>query len=204
MGGLDRFYDIGGGDEPQQVSSRIVTVPNLLSVARLLALPLIAIDLVGERYLRALILLAIFAATDWLDGYIARRFDQVTRLGQLLDPISDRVLFLVVGIAFVVSGLLPLWALLVLLIRDALIMGGGGLLLARGARPPAVTRSGKTATFALMFAFPFFLGAAVLGDGAADPQPAILVIAWLLYAVGALLYWWSAVGYVRAMLSADG
>jgi cardiolipin synthase (CMP-forming) len=200
MGRLDRFFDIGGSDEPQQVSNRIWTIPNLLSVARLLALPIIAFDLVGERFLRALILLAVFAATDWLDGYVARRFDQVTRLGQLLDPISDRALFLVVGIAFVVSGLLPLWALLVLLVRDALVMGGGGIMLLRGHRPPEVTRIGKAATFALMFALPFFLGAAVLGDGVDDPHRLVHWLAWATYAVGAVLYWVSTVEYGRAML----
>jgi cardiolipin synthase (CMP-forming) len=200
MGGLDRFFDIGGGDEPQEVSNRIWTVPNLLSLARILVLPWIAIDLVAGRFLRALVVLAIFAATDWLDGYVARRFDQVTRLGQLLDPISDRALFLVVGIGFVLGDLLPLWALLILLVHDVLVMGGGGLLLLRGQRPPEVTRVGKTATFVLMFAFPLFLGAAVIGDGAADPQPVIQVLAWAAYTVGAVLYWVSAVGYVRTMV----
>jgi cardiolipin synthase (CMP-forming) len=203
MGGLDRFFDIGGGDEPQEVSNRIWTVPNLLSFARLLALPWIAIDLAAGRLLRALIVLAVFAATDWLDGYVARRFDQVTRLGQLLDPISDRALFLVVGIGFVVGDLLPLWALLVLLVRDGLVMGGGGLLMLRGKRPPEVSRVGKTATFVLMFALPLFLGAAVIGDGATDPQPVVQLLAWAAYVVGAVLYWVSAFGYVRAMAGAN-
>ena len=200
MGGLDRFFDIGGKDEPQEPSNRIWTAANLLSFARILALPIIVIDLAGERLLRALILLAIFAATDWLDGYVARRFDQVSRLGQLLDPISDRALFVVVGIGFVVGDLLPLWALLVLVARDVLVMGGGGIMLLIGRRPPEVTRIGKTATFILMVAFPLFLGAAVIGDGVADPDAVLRILAWAAYAVGALLYWLSVVGYGRAML----
>lgn len=200
MGGMDRFFDIGGGDEPRAASTRVWTVPNALSFARLLVLPLIVVDLLGERFLRALIVLAIFAATDWLDGYVARRFDQVTRLGQLLDPISDRALFLIVGVGFVVSDLLPLWALLVLLVRDVVIMSGGGILLLRGRRPPEVTRLGKTATFVLMFALPLFLGAAVIGDGATAPEPILHATAWVGYAVGAVMYWLSLVGYGRAML----
>ena len=204
MGGLDRFFDIGGKDEPQEVSTRIWTVPNLLSLARILVLPVIVIDLLGGRFLRALILLAIFAATDWLDGYVARRFDQVTRLGQLLDPISDRALFVAVGIGFVLGDLLPLWAILVVLVRDALVMGGGGFLLLRGKRPPEVTRVGKTATFVLMFAFPLFLGAAVIGDGASDPEPVLQALAWIAYVVGAVLYWVSAFGYVRTMVRPNG
>lgn len=205
MGGLDRFFDLGGDPEaPQEVSNRILTVPNVLSLARIAILPLVFIDLVGERYLRALIVLALFAATDWLDGYVARRFGQVTRLGQLLDPISDRALFLIVGIAFVVSGLLPLWALLVVLVRDALVMAGGALLLGGGDRPPAVTRIGKSSTFALMFAFPLFIGAAVLGDGPAAPEPVVLVVAWALFVVGAVLHWISAWQYLRAVLRERG
>jgi cardiolipin synthase (CMP-forming) len=204
MGAFDRWFDVGArpGDEPDPAaaSTRILTAANALSAARLLALPWIYLDLVGGRYLRALIVLAVFAATDWLDGYVARRFDQVTRLGQLLDPISDRALFLVVGIAFVVSGIMPLWAVLVLFVRDGLILVGGAVLLLQGIRPPAVTRLGKVATFGLMFALPFFLGAAVIGDGPADPDPILLTIAWITYAINAVVYWISAVGYVRAVL----
>ena len=204
MGAFDRWFDIGArpGTEPDPgaASTRILTGANALSTARLLALPWIYLDLVGGRYLRALIVLAVFAATDWLDGYVARRFDQVTRLGQLLDPISDRALFLVVGIAFVVSGILPLFAVLVLFVRDALVLLGGAVLLLKGTRPPAVTRMGKVATFGLMFALPFFLGAVVLGGGPTDPEPILWAIAWITYAINAVLYWASALGYLRAVL----
>jgi len=204
MGVFDRWFDVGArpGTEPDPAASgRLLTAANALSAARLLALPWIYLDLVDGRYLRGLIVLAVFAATDWLDGYVARRFDQVTRLGQLLDPISDRALFLVIGIAFVVSGILPLWAVLVLLVRDALVLLGGAILLLQRMRPPAVTRLGKAATFGLMFALPFFLGAVVFGDGPTDPQPVLSVIAWITFTVNAVLYWLSAVGYLRAVLS---
>lgn len=207
MGAFDRWFDIGArpGTEPDPgaASTRVLTAANALSAARLLALPWIYLDLVGGRYLRALVVLAVFAATDWLDGYVARRFDQVTRLGQLLDPISDRALFLVVGIAFVVSGILPLWAVLVLFVRDALILSGGAILMLRGLRPPPVTRLGKVATFGLMFALPFFLGAVVLGDGPADPEPILSIVAWVTYAINACLYWVSALGYLRAVLQPE-
>jgi cardiolipin synthase (CMP-forming) len=82
-----------------------------------------------------------------------------------------------------------------------LVMAGGAVLLLRGAPPPAVTRVGKTATFALMFALPFFLGAAILGDGVGAPEPIVQTTAWVTYAVGAVLYWVSAFGYLRAMPS---
>ena len=109
-----RVYDIGGRDEPpRRPRDRIWTVANCCRSRRLAALPVIYLDLVGERWLRAFVLLVVFSATDWFDGYLARRLDQMTKLGKLLDPISDRLLFVVVGVGFVVAGLLPLWAVLV-------------------------------------------------------------------------------------------
>jgi cardiolipin synthase (CMP-forming) len=190
-----RVYDIGARDDPQEVSDRLLTVPNALSLARLLVLPLIYLDLVDGRLTRAFVLLVIFALTDWLDGYLARRLDQVSRFGTLLDPISDRALFLVVGIGFVIADLLPLWALLVLLLRDLAVIIVGGVLLLRGVQPPAVTRIGKTATFGLMWAFPTFLLAAIVGDGASDPQMFLQVLGWLFFAVSTALYYVAAGQY---------
>jgi hypothetical protein len=92
-----RVFDIGKKDGPEIVSDRVLTVPNLLSLARIAALPIIYLDLVAGRLIRALVLLGVFAATDWLDGYLARRFDQVSKLGKVLDPTSDRILFVVVA-----------------------------------------------------------------------------------------------------------
>ena len=195
-----RVFDLGAKDGPQQVSGRVLTIPNLLSLARIAVLPLIYVDLVQGRLTRALVLLVVFAATDWLDGYVARRLQQVTRLGQLLDPISDRILFVVVGVGFVVAGLLPLAALLVLLVRDAVVMGIGAVLLGTGSRPPPVSRIGKTATFGLMVAFPLFLLAAILGGGTHDPQPGVEILAWVTFVVHVLLYYLAAFGYARALV----
>lgn len=190
-----RVFDIGARDEPQEASDRIVTIPNALSLARLLALPIIYLDLVDGRLTRAFVLLVVFSATDWLDGYLARRLDQVSRLGTLLDPISDRAMFLVVGIAFVVAGLLPVWALVLLVVRDVGVLAVGGVLLAKGQRPPAVTRTGKAATFGLMWAFPIWLVAAIVGAGASDPQPALATLGWAAFLVSLVLYYASAAQY---------
>jgi cardiolipin synthase (CMP-forming) len=195
-----RVYDIGGHDDrPLEVTDRIWTWANALSFVRLLALPVIYLDLVGERWTRAFVLLAVFSATDWLDGYLARRLDQMTKLGQMLDPISDRLLFVVVGVGFVVAGVLPLWAVLVLLVRDVLVVGVGLYMLSRGRRPPEVSRLGKTATFGLMFSLPVFLLARVFESPAGDPNAVLLALAWFGLAVNAVLYWLAAVGYVRVL-----
>jgi cardiolipin synthase (CMP-forming) len=199
-----RIFDIGTKDEPGEVTSRILTIPNLLSFARLAVLPIIYLDLVNDRFVRAFVLLAVFAATDWLDGYIARRFDQVSRLGALLDPISDRVLFVVVGIGFVVAEIVPLWVVLLLLVRDLAVMLVGGVLLLRGGtRLPEVTRLGKAATFGLMWAFPAWLLAAILGDGASDPQPVLDALAWGTYLINVVLYYLAAIGYARTVLRSE-
>jgi cardiolipin synthase (CMP-forming) len=194
-----RVFDIGGGDGPDTVSDRVLTVPNLLSFARLAILPVIYLDLVSGRHLRAFVLLAVFTSTDWFDGYVARRFDQVTRLGKLLDPLSDRVLFVVVGLGFWVGGLLPWWAILALLARDVVVVGSGAIVLARGGTRPDVTRMGKAATFGLMFALPAFLLASVLGDGVRDPQPLVQLVAWTAYWPSLAIYWLSGLGYARRM-----
>jgi cardiolipin synthase len=192
-----RIFDIGKKEGPQQVSSRVLTVPNLLSFARLAVLPVVYVDLVAGRYLRAFVLLAVFATTDWFDGYIARRFDQMSELGRILDPISDRVLFVVVGVAFIVAGLVPWWVIGAILLRDLFVGGAGIVMLARRLPVPDVTRLGKAATFGLMFALPAFLLAVVVGDGVDDPNRPLWWFAWVTWAINIVLYWWSAVDYLR-------
>lgn len=195
-----RLFDIGGHDDrPEVVTERVLTVPNVLSVLRLAALPVIYVDLVGDRLVRALSVLAVFAATDWLDGYIARRYGQISKLGTVLDPISDRLLVAVVGIAMIVADLVPWWAIAVLLARDLAVGVAGLVLLGRGRQPPAVTRIGKSATFGLLFALPLFVLAALVGDGVADSEPVTRTVAWALYAVSTALYYLAAVQYARAL-----
>lgn len=197
-----RVFDLGG-TEPRVPSDRVLTIPNLLSLARLVALPLLYLDLVGERFGRALVLLIVFASTDWLDGYLARRLDQVSRLGILLDPLSDRLFMMTVGVGFVVADLLPWWALALVVVRDVVVLLVGGVLMARGAQPPAVTNLAKLATFGLMASFPGFLIAALAGEGASAPQPALQVASWVLFTVHVALYYVAAAGYARDLLGAE-
>jgi cardiolipin synthase len=191
-----RVFDIGKKEGPEVVSDRILTVPNLLSLVRILVLPYVYVLLIDERWMTAFWWLAIFAASDWFDGYIARRFDQVSRFGQLFDPISDRLLFVVVGVAMIVSGLVPWWVIGALLARDVVVVLGGIYLVTRKVPPPAVTRTGKAATFGLMFALPGFVLAAGLGDGPGDPQPFWQALSWISWAVNTVLYYVAAGQYV--------
>ncbi|MDH4145501.1 MAG: CDP-alcohol phosphatidyltransferase family protein [Acidimicrobiia bacterium] len=136
------------------------TIPNVISFVRLLCVPLFVYLLFGREHRAAAAwLLGVLGMTDWVDGYLARRLDQVSELGKLLDPVADR-LALVVGIAAIlVDGSAPLWFGLVVLAREVLVSVAGLALGALGARRIDVTWWGKTGTFFLYFAFPMWLGA---------------------------------------------
>lgn len=196
-----RLFDLGG-DGTEEAHNRVFTVPNLMSVARLCILPFLYLDLADGRFGRALVIGWIFGATDFLDGYVARRFDQVTRLGQLLDPISDRFFIGTIGIGAAVSGLLPWWPIVAIIARDAVFLVVGLVLMGRGVSPPPVTRLGKSATFGLMWSFVPLLAAGIVGS-AEDPEPVFWWIGMTGMAVAVALYYLVAVQYARIVFGAD-
>ena len=193
---IEDLFDVGAQDGPEVVSNRVLTVPNVLSLVRLLVMPLVYVDIVGDRPVRALVVLALLASTDWIDGYVARRFDQVTVLGKLLDPISDRILIAIVIVALGVAGIVPWWALLVVLARDVLVAIASLVMASRGRRPPPVSRTGKAATFGLMTVFPTYLLAETLAPG---PRQALRAVCAIGLAGATALYYAAAVGYARAL-----
>lgn len=193
---FDRLFDVGAKDGPEVVGDRILTVPNLLSLVRLLVMPLVWVDIVGDRPVRALVVLAILVSTDWIDGYVARRFDQVSRLGKVLDPISDRILIAIVVVALGVAGIVPWWALGLVLLRDVAVAGIGVVMLLRGRQPPAVTRTGKAATFGLMWVFPTLLLAEAFTG---DVRDVLRIAAFVGLAVAVPLYYAAAVQYARVV-----
>lgn len=196
-----RIFDIGGGDTPNEVSSAILTVPNVLSILRLLILPFVYMLIVDGNYLTGLVVAGIFAATDWLDGYIARRFDQVTRLGKLLDPASDRLFIITLVVAMVVAGLVPWWLAVAIGLRDVLLLVASGFVLRRGLPTPPVTLLGKATTFLLMSSIPMLLWGGHLDQQGSSIADAVTTIGFVALVVAAVLYWVLAVGYGRAMLA---
>ncbi len=165
-----RVFDVGARDDARPPDDRVLTVPNVLSLARLAALPLLWADLTAGRFGRALVVLGLSAATDWFDGYLARRLDQRTRLGALLDPLGDRLLLLVAGVGLVAAGILPWWPVVLLVAREGTVGLAGAVLVARGRTVPETSRLGKAATFGLLWALPLLLAAAWAGEGAAAPS----------------------------------
>ena len=108
--------------ESTGVSTRVWTVPNVLSMLRLLLVPVFLLLIVQGRYVAALVVLVIASFTDLLDGFIARHFNQVTRLGQLLDPAADRLYIFAALIGLAAQGLVPWWIVTVIILRDVLLI----------------------------------------------------------------------------------
>lgn len=174
-------------------SDRILTVPNLLSFVRLLLIPVFLALLVSGEYGWAILTLAVASVTDYVDGVVARRFRQITKLGQLLDPAADRLYILATIIGLAWQGFLPWWLVVVVVARDLLLLGIGVLLAQHGFGPLPVHHLGKVATFTLLSALPILLlGAAVPATSAVALPLGLAAAIW-----GAFLYWWAGVLYLR-------
>jgi len=139
-------------------SREVLTLPNLITLARLACLPVFLWLLFGrENRAAAAALLALLGITDWVDGYLARHLGQVSELGKILDPVADRLLFLVGAGGILIDGSVPVWFAVIVLVRETLVGGATVVLAALGARRIDVTWFGKAGTFGLMIAFPLFL-----------------------------------------------
>jgi cardiolipin synthase len=184
---------VSDADEDEVRSDRILTVPNVITVVRLCFLPVFLWLLFAqEDRAKAAALLAFLGITDFLDGYIARHFHQVSELGKVLDPVADRLLFFVGVGGIVVDGSVPIWFAVAVLVREALVAGATLGLAALGAKRIDVTWYGKAGTFFLMISFPLFL-ASESTVGWADTAE---TLAWGTGIPGLVLSWYSAILYV--------
>lgn len=190
---------------PPRLTDRVWTVPNLLSLLRLAGVPLFLYwVLVAEHDGRAVLLLMAAGASDYFDGLIARRFNQFSRLGQLLDPAADRLYILATLLALVARDGLPWWWAAVLIGRDVVLAGALPVLRRHGYGPLPVHFLGKAATFNLLYAFPMLLIALPGSDGLlAD---VFRPLGWAFVTWGSVLYLWAGVLYlvqVRQLVQAD-
>lgn len=179
-------------DEPSLLR-QLLMVPNLLSVLRLAGVPLFLWLLLGPHADGwALAILVFSGLTDWLDGKLARWLNQMSRLGQLLDPAADRLYIVATLVAFLLRDIIPWWAVVALLVREA-VVGGCVLVLRRNRfEPPEVTYVGKGATFVLMYAFPLLL----LVQGGSTAATVVAPLAYAFTIWGGVLYVWSGALYV--------
>lgn len=175
-------------------TDRVWTVPNALSLVRLATIPLFVwLALVPQADGWAALVLAIGGITDYLDGWLARRWDQVSRIGQLLDPIADRLTTLAVLVVFLVRGVVPWWFVLVLVARDAVLAVQMGRLKRFGVTGLPVNFPGKAATFNLLMAFPLLMWGASDLTGLEVAR----VSGWALALWGMGLYLYSGWLYLR-------
>jgi cardiolipin synthase len=173
-------------------TSRVWTIPNVISMTRLLGVPLFLWLVLGpEADGWALVVLMVSGATDWLDGYLARRLNQWSTLGQILDPVADRLYILAVVVGLALRDIIPWWVAVILPLRDLLLWVLVPFLRTRGYSALPVHFLGKAATFNLLYAFPLLL----LGDGTGAMATLANVFGWAFALWGIGLYWWAGILY---------
>lgn len=173
--------------------SRIWTAPNVLSASRIVGIGVFCYLLFGPGLrIAAAALLLVSGLTDFADGWIARRFGQVSSLGKVLDPTADRIVVVTSVIAIVVYGAIPVWLGVLILVREALVSGAVLLLAALGARRIDVIWVGKAGTFGLLGCLPLFLAS----YGAGSWEHPLRVVTYALVVLALALSWYAAIAYL--------
>ncbi len=204
----DRHAEPGqqAGQQPETGRRQVLTIPNAISVARLAGVPVFLWLVLGVRSTTgdwwAVGLLLAAGASDWLDGKIARAFNQQTPLGEVLDPAADRLYIVSTIIALAVRAIIGWWLVILLAARE-LVLGIALLVLRRaGYGPLKVSFAGKAATLNLLYAFPLLF----LGSHQGSYAVVARVFGWAFALWGSALYWWAAALYLeqaRRLLAAD-
>jgi len=180
-------------EEVEPGVDRILTVPNAITLVRLACIPVFVWLLFGDhRTIAAAIVLAVLGATDWVDGFVARRWHQVSTVGKVLDPTADRLLVATAVISVIVAGAVPVWFGVLTVVREVLVSAAVLLLAGLGAERIDVLWVGKAGTFGLMVAYPTFL----LAHGHAGWQHPIEIVAWVSAVPALTLAWIAAAAYI--------
>ena len=183
----------GTGGAADTASERIFTIPNVISFVRLLMVPVVLVLILTGRDVAAVVVLVGSGASDWIDGVVARRFNQTSRLGRFLDPAADRLFIAVTLIGMASRELIPWWLVALVFARDLVVGALLPFMVRRGYPGFPVHLAGKAGTFALMYAFPLLLLAnveGVVGDVA-------WVVGWAAAWWGVFLYWCAAGLYIH-------
>ena len=178
-----------------QLSQELKSVPNMLSILRLLLVPVFLWLLIADQFLIAFLVLMFASFTDWLDGFIARKFNQITSLGKVLDPSADRLFILATLIGLTVNEIIPAWLAIVIVARDVLLLIGYPISASHGYGPLPVHFLGKAATFSLLYALPLLL----LADVWPSAEAVILPLAWGFAYWGIGLYWVAGFVYLAQL-----
>jgi cardiolipin synthase len=179
------------GEKSGFLSGEILNIPNVLSSLRIALVPVFLWLLLEELFVPAITVLAIAGLTDFLDGYLARKLNQTTKLGKILDPVADRLYIFATLLALSATGYVPWWLAALVILRDLLMLISLPVLASVGHRSLPVHYLGKASTFALLYAFPLLLMGKIFTDAAFIITP----IAWAFALWGVALYWWSGFVY---------
>ncbi|WP_029069695.1 CDP-alcohol phosphatidyltransferase family protein [Jonesia quinghaiensis] len=179
-----------------QARATVWTIPNVISFIRLGLIPVFAVLMLSGQHVWALVVVVVSSFSDWADGYIARRFHQVSELGKTLDPIADRCFIFVTLLVFVIRDIIPWELFAVIAVRDIMMLVLVSAIARRGHEPMAVTFIGKAATLFLLLAFPIYIVSVITAfpDGVREVA---IAMAWLFAILGAVLYWLSALQYLQ-------
>jgi cardiolipin synthase (CMP-forming) len=174
------------------LNGEVVNIPNLLSFLRIALVPVFLWFLLDEFFLAAIVVLAVAGLTDFLDGYLARKLNQTTKLGKMLDPVADRLYIFATLLALSATGYVPGWLAGLVILRDLLMLVSLPVLSSVGYRSLPVHYLGKASTFALLYSFPLLLMGKIFTEAAFIITP----IAWAFALWGVALYWWSGFVYL--------
>jgi cardiolipin synthase len=174
------------------MEERVLTIPNALSFVRLLLVPVFLWLVLGPKYDEvALAVLMVSGFTDYLDGKLARRLNQTSKIGAILDPVADRFFILAVVIGLGYRDIIPWWLAVILPLRDVFLFSLVPFLRTRGYSSLPVHFLGKAATASLLYAFPLLL----LGDATGTVADLANVFGWAFTVWGVALYWWGGILY---------
>ncbi|WEV58239.1 CDP-alcohol phosphatidyltransferase family protein [Bifidobacterium sp. ESL0728] len=170
------------------------TVPNLISILRIVSIPFISWLIAQHKMIVALIVLAVSAASDGLDGIIARKWNQVSKIGQILDPLADRLLIFCSILALGLAGIIPWWMLFIVGLRDLILLVLIIILAQHDYGPLPVHFVGKAGTALLMIS----ITALIFADLWSNTFTQILHLAALAAGIwGIILYWLAGYIYIR-------
>jgi cardiolipin synthase len=180
------------GKEAGFLKGEVLNIPNFLSFLRIALVPVFLWFLLEEMFVSAITVLVIAGLTDFLDGYLARKLNQTTKLGKMLDPVADRLYIFATLLALSATGYVPWWLAGLVILRDLLMLISLPVLASVGHRTLPVHYLGKASTFALLYAFPLLLMGKIFTEAAFIITP----LAWAFALWGVALYWWSGFVYL--------
>jgi cardiolipin synthase len=190
---------IGAGARPGQPlvhHDTVFTIPNLLTIVRFLGVPLfIWLVLAQKEYGYGALVLAVMGSTDWVDGYIARRFNQMSNLGRIMDPIADRLSLIAVAVTLVIAGVVQWWYLTALLVPDAVLLTLS-LYYFHSHPDLPVSKTGKIRTALLLAGTPLL----VLSKLPIPATEVYFVVAWIFLGLGLAGHWIAGYNYFWAII----